>query len=418
MNYEFPIINHIDQVLPAIAEFKEFIVADKGEYKVINYVVTTEDTFPPIKSAGGSASQRREREKRNKILRECRGLIFSAASGALIARRYHKFFNLNERDETRSENIDWNKPHKILEKLDGSMVTPVIQSETGWRWGTKMGITDTSMEAEAFVAVNKQYDAFADFAWVNFYTPIFEWCSRKNRIVLDYPVDNLVLTAMREINTGEYMPYHEMVYHASKMNIPVVQAFDTGNKTIDYIEEIVRKSEDSEGIVVRFDDGHMVKVKSAWYLKLHRCKDAISTERGIIALWLGLGLDDVISFLDQTEQQRINQFIANWQALINRSASLLEISLQNYAKNKITRKDFALNHAPNWSNLAKQICFRLWGETYFEIPESPDLLHDEIVNMTTEVMKRVTNREANWQEFKLNFAATPSLDGNMGLPEE
>jgi hypothetical protein len=32
--------------------------------------------------------------------RECRGIIFHAETGALLARRYHKFFNVNELDET------------------------------------------------------------------------------------------------------------------------------------------------------------------------------------------------------------------------------------------------------------------------------------------------------------------------------
>lgn len=37
----------------------------------------------------------------------------------MLARRLHKFFNINEMDETTEENIDLTQPHYILEKADG-----------------------------------------------------------------------------------------------------------------------------------------------------------------------------------------------------------------------------------------------------------------------------------------------------------
>jgi hypothetical protein len=36
-------------------------------------------------------------------------------------------------------------------------------------------------------------------------TPIFEWCSRNQRIVVDYPEDMLVLTAVRDNIEGVYI---------------------------------------------------------------------------------------------------------------------------------------------------------------------------------------------------------------------
>ena len=38
MFYKFPHIEHIDQVLPAIEGATEFVVADRGNFKVINYL--------------------------------------------------------------------------------------------------------------------------------------------------------------------------------------------------------------------------------------------------------------------------------------------------------------------------------------------------------------------------------------------
>ena len=45
MHYKFPEIRTINDVLPHIAGRDEFIVADKGDYTVINYMVSMADTF-------------------------------------------------------------------------------------------------------------------------------------------------------------------------------------------------------------------------------------------------------------------------------------------------------------------------------------------------------------------------------------
>lgn len=37
-----------------------------------------------------------------------------------------RFFNVNEANESREEKIDLTQPHVILEKLDGSMIGPII----------------------------------------------------------------------------------------------------------------------------------------------------------------------------------------------------------------------------------------------------------------------------------------------------
>ena len=197
MNYDFPEIDHIDDVIPHIEDWQEFKVMQKDWYTVINYMVAFEETFSLV----------RERSHYNmKIRRECRGMIFDTATGNLISRPYHKFFNVGEREETNLDKIDLTQPHVVLEKLDGSMIRPIPTPE-GFRLGTKAGITDVAMNAEYFVADKPQYREFILECINQGLTPIFEWVSRKNRIVVDYPEDNLILTAIRNTATGEYLPY-------------------------------------------------------------------------------------------------------------------------------------------------------------------------------------------------------------------
>jgi RNA ligase len=203
MHYKFPEIRTIDDVLPHIKGRDEFVVAERDYGIIVNYAVSMEDTFPPVHVAGGSAKMRAERALTNAMRRECRGLKFYP-NGSIAARPFHKWFNVGEREETLPRNIDLNQPHIIFEKLDGSMIHPMLVN--GYiRWMTKMGITEVSMQAETFVAKHKKYSDFAAWCIENNLTPCFEWCSLKQQIVIAYPEDKLVLLAVRHNITGEYL---------------------------------------------------------------------------------------------------------------------------------------------------------------------------------------------------------------------
>jgi len=290
MRYNFPKIERIEDVLPAIEGRDEFIVVQKDGYQVVNYAVAFEDTFPAIESVNDT------------IRRECRGLIFDL-EGKLIARRYHKFFNVNERDETQMSAIDWTRPHRILDKLDGSMISP-IPVWGNLRWTTKMGITDVAMQAEVFVATQPKYVDFAKQCIKDGFTPVFEWCSRKSRIVLDYPEDQLILTALRKNDSGAYMDYETMVGLGAYWHIPVVQAHEI---TQDLIKTIAAW-EGSEGVVVRFNDGHMVKIKAEWYVLRHKSKEAITREKNVVDYVVNDRVDDVLPFLQAEDQDRLKAF--------------------------------------------------------------------------------------------------------------
>lgn len=338
MKYDFPVITHIDEVLPAIAERDEFIVVQKDGYQVVNYAVMMEDSFPPVFTASGSAAMREEATLHKSILRECRGLVFDL-DGNLINRRYHKFFNVNERDETRFEKIDFSKPHVILDKLDGSMVSPCMVNGHV-RWMTKMGITDTSLQAELHTVRNRIYREMAEWELSRGWTPIFEWVSRASRIVLDYPEDSLVLTAMRETATGRYMLYKDMVELGYYYDIPVVKAYDYRAENI---LEIVRELEGAEGVVIRFDDGHMLKVKADWYVLRHKSKDAITREKNVLEYIVNNQVDDVLPFLQAEDQERFLKFQTEFNVGVDRMARLYEEYVDTI---RMDRKDWALKELP------------------------------------------------------------------------
>ena len=292
MDYIFPLISHINDVKPYIEGKEEFRISEKEWYDVVNYVVAHDETFDcPIRT-------------------ECRGLIFDK-SGKLISRPYHKFFNVNEKPHTRMEEIDLSKPHVILEKLDGSMIRP-IPCDTGFRLATKAGVTDVAMNAEVFIADKPEYSRFIEYCLNNGFTPIFEWCSRKNRIVVDYPEDKLILTAVRLNYSGLYVRWQNVLKEmeiGGFFSIPVVKTISCDdNSDISKVVDQIRKWEDDEGVIIRFDNGHMVKIKADDYVLRHKCKESLCQEKNVLSIIIDDSVDDIIPLLEKSESDRERLF--------------------------------------------------------------------------------------------------------------
>ena len=388
----------------AVKDCDHFKVYEKDDYYVINYHLSDNTTFPDPNEDGIS-----NEEKINRILRrDCRGIIFDK-EGNLIRLPYHKFFNLNEKEETNIKNVDFSRSHVILEKLDGSMVTPLVIAGH-LRWATKAGITDTSMEAEVFVSTRPQYKMFSIMCLENNCLPIFEWCSRKNRIVIDYPEDNLILTAIRYFNlpqkwkgndiSGHYEPYLTMKELARVCDIPVVRCVYDGSKPIDkFIEEDIKNQEGLEGVVIRFDDGQMIKVKSEWYCQLHKMKDDLTHEKNVIRLILEEKVDDLLPFLLEDDKKRILNFQHDFlTSLHGKIGVLYECCKLIYSE--MTRKEFALFDSKSYSPLEKSIIFNCWDC-------DKELLKEEIEKNVISIILKNLGSQSNvdkvrslWYELK------------------
>ena len=332
MDYQFPRIECLDDVLPAIEGRDEFIVANREWGTVVNYMVSMADTFPAVEN------------HMDAIRRECRGILFYP-DGRIMSRRLHKFFNIGEREETAAHRIDLGQPHVILEKLDGSMITPVF-TEAGIRWGTKMGITEVSMQAEEFVARNPQYAQFAEWCETMRLTPVFEWCSRKQRIVIDYPEDRLVLIALRHTVSGEYKPYCDLVVLGDRFGIEVVKAYAGTTENMEHLIAETRAMEDAEGWIIRFDDGQMLKIKGDWYVRIHKTKDNLIWEKNLIELMINEKLDDTKPYMLDEDLKRVEAFETDFWKGVNQSVKRYEEYYQEAVKQNMDRKQFAQKWMP------------------------------------------------------------------------
>ena len=348
MNYEFPEIRHISDVLPHIAGREEFVVAERDFGTVINYIVAMADTFDMTgpDDLGGA------------IRRECRGIIFDR-DGVIMSRPFHKFFNVNERAETQTHEIDIAQPHIIMEKMDGSMIRPILVD--GYlRLATKMGVTNVAMQAEAWLAAqDSEYKEWLRFYMDNGYTPLFEWVSPFNQIVLAYEIEDLVLLAIRDNVTGEYL---DLAEELTEIRCPFTVVRSYGSMEGNILEYISRQreAEGREGDIIAFADGHRLKVKNDWYVRIHKCIDRITFDRNIVDLIINEEVDDVIPTLPAAQVDRIREFEQRfWKAFKTKEDMLLadrDICSQLY---KDDRKRIALEYVPKLSNKSDaQFIFR------------------------------------------------------------
>jgi RNA ligase len=347
MRYEFPEIQHLDDVRPAIEGRDEFIIAERPWGYVVNYMVNLIDTFPEVRTVNDA------------IRRECRGILFYP-DGRIMARRLHKFFNVSERDETQAHLVDLTQPHVILEKLDGSMITPMAV-DGRIRFGTKMGLTDVSAGAENFAARHSNIMEFCDRMLDQGKTPVFEWCSRSQRIVIDYPEDRLVLLAIRDNVSGRYDSYEEMQDWAHQYGLDLVRTYPGTANSMEHLVADTRSLQGAEGWIVRFADGQMLKIKAEEYVRFHKTKDGLTQEKNLVDMLVNDKLDDAKAFMMDDDRHRVEQFEALFWQGFNGKVQATEILLKTaHQEVRGDRKRFAIEHAPKLQPVVRSVLFACW----------------------------------------------------------
>lgn len=356
MQYQFPVIKHLDDVRQAVEGRDEFVIAERPWGYVVNYLVCMPDTFPEVRRKVGDAW---EEDYIASLRRELRGILFFP-NGMIMARRLHKFFNVGERDETQPHLVDLSQPHVILEKLDGSMITPV-ETLDGYTWGTKMGPTDVAGPVQEWVDQHQNYLLFAQTQMQMGFTPIFEWCSRKQRIVVDYPEDRLVLIAIRNTVTGAYVPLIEMQRLAEKHSIDCVKTYPGTAQSLEHLMSETREAQGIEGWIIRFADGHMLKLKASSYLRFHKVKESIVQEKNVIDLLVNDQMDDPKAFMLEEDRKRVEEFEDKFWHGFEQFNHDLSLKLQEYKT--ITgndRKRFAIEIAPTVEPISRSVLFATW----------------------------------------------------------
>jgi RNA ligase len=227
---------------------------------------------------------------------ECRGSTFDKETGELISLPFEKFFNVNEKAHTQANIVQEYDVNFILDKRDGSMITPAIVNGMVCLKTKKSFYSDVANDANKNIT-RPVLDMCRD-ALTAHYCPIFEFTSPDNKVVLDYGVEpHFVLLAIRDMVTGSYFSHDECVLFAGRYGVDVVERV-TDMETVGDCLRAVDYRDGIEGWVIYTDEGRF-KVKTKWYIDRHHLIDI--RERDIARFVLDDVLDDLIPNLLEAE---------------------------------------------------------------------------------------------------------------------
>lgn len=256
-------------------KFKREIVNGR-EFEIVSYMIT-DAHFWEISNA-----------------LECRGHTYDILTGECVCAPFPKFFNAGEREDTQIEKIK-NHYLECQEKKDGSMVLPVLVN------GDVVFKTKKSFYSDVAILANKvcpdNIRAFSRRMLLADTTPIFEFNHPECQIVLDYGKEPIfTLLAMRNFKTGFFYSYDCMKYTIKSMDydIPLVNRYL--GKTWESILSDVENLTDFEGYVLLLDKGKRVKLKTKWYLALHRTMTELRV-RDVAEMVVDETIDDCKSLL-------------------------------------------------------------------------------------------------------------------------
>lgn len=285
MTDRFPTIRNIEDLRPRISEEGGIRVYERRDHILINYMFADRETF------------------QTEFDLECRGITFDPDSGDILARPLHKFFNLGEREQPNE--VDFISPHHVQAKLDGSMVFGIKVSGS-CRFFTRGG---PSIQAQtAWERASYQERAFVSDAVSQGLTPIFEWTAPDNRIIIPYAANALTLLAVRERESGAYLGLQDLKKMAGPFGVGIVDEIGVTGPDWSEHSKVIRAMRGVEGVVIAFDDGHRIKLKSDEYVIRHRALGGVGEEKNTVKALLDDALDDVEPLLSDDIRSRLSSW--------------------------------------------------------------------------------------------------------------
>lgn len=213
----------------------------------------------------------------NPVTTACRGLIVDSDMN-LIARPFPKFFNYGQGESSFKEGSEEIFSLEITDKLDGSLGI-IYTTPDGVGVATKKSFNSPEAQ-KAESIIRSKYPLFIPEPGVTY---LVEIISKINRIVVDYNgVEDLYLLAIIENESGKYLQFPGRWPGPVVASMKVDDTLESINsKTRSGIVTLntIEKSSINEGLVVRINNKHLVKMKNDEYVRLHGMKDHLTFQR-------------------------------------------------------------------------------------------------------------------------------------------
>lgn len=246
----------------------------------------------------------------------CRGVVVDFQNKRLLAKPFHKFFNIGESHAPSVRDLEAMDGFHVMEKLDGSMIILVHDEVTDTFITTTKGSMDSEQGAWAMGHIPSSVQ---DQGLVREHTLMWEMVSYRHQIVIPYHkkgyAEGLYLIGVRHNKSEKLFDPVEVQAFARDYGLrtfktfffPSVQAILDDAKALPFTDE---------GYVLRFRGSDlMVKVKSAEYLRIHRLVGNLSEGNLLDVLIEGKQQDvfDNAGFLPEEYREDVLEQIRGFQ---------------------------------------------------------------------------------------------------------
>jgi len=269
-----------------------------------------------------------------------RGLILNPREKRVIATPFPKFFNYGEIEIRDSESIWESELHDgevvALEKLDGSLGI-VYHHDNEWHCATR-GAFDSEQAVWGTKWIRQNIDTTSlDIG----HTYLFEIIYPENKIVVSYDYEGMVLLSAYcnngfEYNSNDLNSLIDNINIRKAVEYPYIKIHDFLNEA-----EIIDKN--NEGWVIRFSNGHRIKIKGSKYCRIHRLVSNITP----LGVWdIIQNMQDFDSIRKDLPEEHLKDFDILYEILDSKMSNLIEsIRASAEERKDLSDKDVGLSMA-------------------------------------------------------------------------
>jgi T4 RnlA family RNA ligase len=310
---------------------------------------------------------------------ESRGTMFKVDGEhiELVCLPFKKFFNNLENPMVMD--LDFTMVEYVQDKMDGSLISN-YPTENGFALKSKGSLkSEQAIDAMEWLNDNANNSRSSNlWNFLNWMTDAgitvnMEWTAPHNRIVLPYEKKCLTVLGARDMDTLDDVSFDWLREEMQEWSCEefLCETTDYGENAQKFIDRIP-SMQNIEGYVITLKTGKKVKVKTDWYVSLHRSKDSVNSAKALFECVVNEAHDDLRGLFpdDKWLNDRINLMESKVRQIYNDVVHRVETF---YKENKeLDRKEYAI--------LGQQKLPRL----YFSL-----------------AMSLYTGKEVNYQEWML-----------------
>jgi hypothetical protein len=263
----------LDLALALAEETKAFAVRRDGERVLVNYLYADPEAFARPEA------------------RELRGIVYREATGEVLSRPFHKFFNYREPPHGLGEGALRGKRVYLARKEDGYLLQVWREGES-LRWASRHSLEPPLVGALAKDLWTEAHERAARELLAEPLTLLFEVIDPRAPVLVRYERPALFLIAARRIETGEYLlPGVHFSWPLEHVVWEEVEGFDPEG-----FRESLKEAQGTEGYVAHLpEEGEFVKFKTGWAFRV--ADFLLRPEERFLKAYTDGSLDDLLAAL-------------------------------------------------------------------------------------------------------------------------